>query len=254
MKIDFSETFPHLPRAPIVEAVIDFRAKPTVPCQQEQFEKHLKAQLPDYPTIEPQRQFQFHLKAKSGKPLESSSSDLGWHGLVLRSLDKLQVAQFQKDGFSFNRLQPYQQWELFQAEALRLWQIYRELTQPAEIQRVGVRFINRMVFPTEGIRLDEYLVTPPQPPSSFPLSLAGFFHHDTFVVPDSIYVIQVIRTTQPPEGAPPKVPVILDIDVFTNSPLELGVGVLEAKLPEMRWLKNKVFFANISPKSLELFK
>jgi hypothetical protein len=29
MKIDLTEKFPYLSRAPIVEAVIDFRAKPT---------------------------------------------------------------------------------------------------------------------------------------------------------------------------------------------------------------------------------
>ncbi len=38
--------------------------------------------------------------------------------------DRLNVAQFRRDGFTFNRLRPYTKWEEIRPEALRLWQLY----------------------------------------------------------------------------------------------------------------------------------
>ena len=47
---------------------------------------------------------------------------------------------------------------------------------------------------------------------------------------------------------------ILDIDVFTTHGFELDDSVLERRLSEMRWLKNKVFFGSITEKAFEMFR
>ena len=62
--------------------------------------------------------------------------------IVLNRPTSCYVAQFTRNGFVFSRLKPYEGWETFEAEAKRLWCIYRELAEPSEVQRLGVRFIN----------------------------------------------------------------------------------------------------------------
>lgn len=254
MNINFSETFPHLSRAPIVEAVIDLRAKPSVQWQQEGFQKFLKEKLPDYPTTQYQRLSQLEFKTEPGKPPEQRVVDLGCTGLLFRPQDKLQVAQFQKEGFAFSRLTPYQKWELFMAEALRLWKIFVEVARPVAIQRIGVRFINRMTFPADAFNLDEYLVGSPQPKSTLGFLRAGFLYSDTLVVPETNYSVNLIRTIQPAQGTPPSIPIILDIDVFTTAVAELVDADIEKRLTEMRWLKNKIFFGNITEKTKGSFQ
>ena len=254
MNIDLSERFPHLSRAPIVEAAIDLRAILSVQLHQEDFQKCLKQKLPDYPTAQPQLRFQGEIKAEAGKPLEQHVVDLGWIGLMFRSQDQHNVAQFQKEGFTFSRLEPYQDWQAFEAEAFRLWKTYVELARPVAIQRIGVRFINRMLFPADGFRLDEYVSCAPQPLPSLGLIRGEFFHHDTLQVPGTNYVVNLIRTVQPAEGMPLRIPVILDIDVFSNAPMELDEARLKKRLSEMRWLKNKTFFDSITAKTEGTFR
>jgi uncharacterized protein (TIGR04255 family) len=85
------------------------------------------------------------------------------------------------------------------------------------------------------------------------LPFHGFMHHDVLAVPGHPYAINVIRTIQTPPNTDASA-VILDIDVFTLQPFQFREAILEERLPEMRWLKNKVFFGSVTPKALESFK
>lgn len=253
MHIDLSEKFQHFSRAPIVEAAVDLRAKPSIQWDQEGFRDRLKKTLPDYPAIQEHRSYHGEIKAEAGKPPEQRVVDLGWSGLLFRSKDQLQVAQFQKEGFAFSRLQPYQNWEQFITEALRLWKIFIGVMQPVAIQRIGIRFINKMSFPAEGLSPDVYLEDFPQPLLSLEFIRTGFLHRDIFIVPETNYSVNLIRTIQPAAGAPLNISIILDIDVFTTVPTELKDADIEKRLMEMRWLKNKIFCDSITQKTKEKF-
>lgn len=254
MKFDFSEQFQNLLHAPVVEAVIDFRAKPTIPCDQAQFETYFKTEFQNFPMVQVHNQLNYQLKAKAHGQPEPAQATSSWHGLVFQSSDKLRIVQCQRDGFSFSRLQPYDSWDLFAGEALALWQKYATLTKPLEIQRLGVRFINRVVVKPEWPNLGDYLVNPPQPLVGGALPLAGFFHSNTFFVPDHNYLINLNLALQPADGANPTAAIIVDTDVFTTNALNLTENTLEIKLGQMRWLKNKIFFASITQKLIESLK
>ncbi len=190
-----------------------------------------------------------------GGQLEQKFQYLGWKGLRLESADNLHIAQFNRDAFVFSRLQPYSKWEQFSAEALRLWRLHLQLTQPAEIQRLGLRFINRIMMPAKGARVEKYLQAPPKPPLELNLPFASFFHRDVLRVSGHPYVINISRTVQPPQKpAAIDEALILDIDIFTNEPFDLQEEMLEQRLAQMRWLKNKVFFGSIIKDALKAFR
>ena len=255
-EIDLTESFPLLGHAPIVEAVIEVRARAEAPWEEQTITEGLKAKLPGYFFVHSQQAMRFELKMGSGQSNsqpEQSFHDLGWRGLRCESEDKLHIAQFNRDGFVFSRLKPYEGWDQFQREGLRLWRLYMELAQPVEIQRLGLRFINRIPIPQEGSGLGDYLEAPPGKPRKMDLPFSGFFHHDMLTVPGYPYVINFIQTVQPPQGLETG-GLILDIDVFTTQPFSLDQDVLEQYLAEMRWLKNKVFFGSITQKALETLK
>lgn len=253
--INTSEVFTHLSKAPIVEAVIEVRAQAESPWDESLITQQLKAKLPDYPNVQSQRQFMSEVKVGLGQKAEGEIQDLGWKGLRCESADKLHITQFNRDGFLFSRLQPYDSWEQFCSEGLRLWQLYMDFAKPTEVQRLGLRFINRMIL-AAGDELEDYLQILPQKPNGLEdLSIGSFFHHEVLGIPGYPYAVNIRRTIQPPDKpTDTEFGLILDIDVFTIGPFPNESGIIERCLTEMRWLKNKVFYGSISPKAMEKFK
>ncbi|HEV2211223.1 MAG TPA: TIGR04255 family protein [Verrucomicrobiae bacterium] len=253
LNIDLNEAFPHLAHAPIVEAVIEIRARAGGQWEEAAVTQHFKHRLPEYPLALSQNELQHEVTFSPEQP-KPVTRQLGWHGLQFRSADEKYIARFTRDGFLLARLQPYENWERLFGEAMRLWQMHIHVAQPLEIQRVGLRFINRLEMQPGEARCEDYIKMNPDPTGGLDLPVMGFFHQDTLVVPGDPLAVNVIRTLQPP--APPSgVPaLIFDIDAFTTAALELNHEELVKRLRQMRWLKNKVFFCNIAHKALSRFK
>jgi uncharacterized protein (TIGR04255 family) len=251
LMIDHAEQFPRLAHAPIVEAVIDIRARAQDPCEETVLLQCLKPRLPDYPITNKWHEMEGSIRFGPDQP-QIGSRDLGWAGFRFRSPDGKQLASFARSGFSFSRLQPYQNWEQLFGEATRLWRIHVEVAKPLEVQRIGLRFINRIEMQQGDLHCEDYIKLHPEPTEALGLPFVGFFHQDTLNVPGHPLVINVIRTIQPPLSPSDGPAVILDIDVFTTE--SLRQEDLAQRLHEMRWLKNKVFYGNITDKALNTFK
>lgn len=115
IKIDLSESFEHLPSAPIVEAVIHWQARAEKALEPAALLKHLKDQLPQYPNH--QRMQRFGVEGEIGPHGTSLHQSQSWYGYRLETADKRYVVQFMRDGLAFSRLDPYECWETFEAEA-----------------------------------------------------------------------------------------------------------------------------------------
>jgi uncharacterized protein (TIGR04255 family) len=254
MKIDTTEQFEPLPRAPIVEAVIQIDARPEISWDEKNISECLKPKLPDYEKIVSYNRITQEVKIAPHSP-QTSEQSLRWHGLACQSKDETQKAQFNRDGFVFSRLQPYQNWDNFFTEAIRLWKIYSDTARPVEMQRIGLRFINRIQLPPKEVNFEKYIQPYPEPPFGLELPFLSFFHHDTLAVPGYPYAINVIRTTQPATNPQIEgIGLIIDIDAFTTQPLEIKAGALEDRLGELRWLKNKTFFGSVTAEAMKLFQ
>jgi uncharacterized protein (TIGR04255 family) len=252
VNINLSEGFDHLSKAPIVEAILEFRARAEGRWQREIVGRELRQRLPDYPQFQEETKVeqQFALTKEGVK--QQLGEDRLWIGLALRSSDRSQIAKFHRDLFSFSRLSPYTDWTQFIREGLRLWRIHLSVAGPSEIQRIGLRFINRIPF-SGDIRLEDYLIAAPKEPVGLDLPYAGFLHHDQMIVPGHQYGINIVRTIEPPFGE--RLPaLILDIDVFQSGGLPANDSRIESTLSEMRWLKNKAFFGSLLPSVIDSFR
>lgn len=254
LEINLEEEFQHLPQAPIVEAVIDIRSRSTVTFNEESLRPQVEAALTGYQFLDSHQELQHEFKLDGQASSQIIRFD--WKGLRFQSDDKKHIAQFNRDGFVFSRLEPYQDWPQLYGEAMKLWEIYLELAKPVAIDRLGLRFINRIQLPIGELQFEDYMKSAPLPPQGLDLPFAGFMHQNTLAVPNQPYVINIVKTIQPPavdedSGAA----LILDIDVLATQGYELDEGAeLKRHLLEMRWLKNKAFFGSITDKACTLFK
>jgi len=252
-RIDIEEEFENLPNAPIVEAVIHWQARSETIQNHEQFYGQLKERLVDYPDTHPEHEIKF--QADFGP--EGVATNLGnpsWSGFKFTSTNGLNIALFKRDGFAFGRLKPYENWMQFEAEALRLWNIYLELADPPEVQRLGVRFIN-LIFPVQPGQFRDLLTIPPKCPEGMSMPIQGLMHKTTFGIPGYPYNLNVIQAMQPPISSQTEgFGLILDIDVSTTHAVEPKEELLKQHLNEMRWIKDKAFFTFLTEDAIKKYR
>lgn len=255
--IDHDECFKHLPKAPIIEAVIEIRARAEASWDEAGAGFRLKEALPDYPIVQQLARASFEIRfgvEESAEPVDAASPTVvepGWLGARMESTDGRFVAKFTRDAFSLSRLTPYEDWDRFRSESMRLWEIYRGVRSPSEVLRLGVRFINRLDAPIQGLEFSDYFSGLGDPPDGFPT--AAFLHKNSLAVPGHPYMVNLVRTFQPPEQADAStLALLLDIDVFCVEPCSVDLRTIEDRLADLHYLKNRVFFGTLTQKALDL--
>lgn len=240
----------HYPRAPITEAVIDLLTVGAV----EPSVDHLE-QIGDagYPGKERVDINEFGV-AREGASIKTKQ--LGWR---FRSADGLYVYQVRKNGFGASRLAPYERWESFRGEARRLWDKYREATQPLGLQRIAVRYINRIDIPLPLEDFGDYFLTAPLISPHLPQGLSGYLLSLTVPI-DPLVTAIITQTTLSPEvvgtkpANPEKLSMLLDIDVSQAIELpETEEGIWE-RFEYLRKVKNHVFESCITDMTRGLFQ
>lgn len=253
LQINIDEVFPHLSNAPIVEAVIQWVARPSKMLAPDELRHELAKQLPGYPDCQPQRALLLETQFDVDGSSRHSQKDT-WLGFRCMSDDKLHIFQFNRDGVLFSRLKPYANWEAFLFEAMRVWRVFVGIAEPAEIERLGVRFINR-IAPVDVSDLGTYLKRPPSTFSNLGLPISNFLWQSRHDVPGQPFQINVIQAIQPPAGLQSNEPgLILDIDVSSTQPVAPTDELVADYLAKMRWLKDKAFFSLLKKSAVKLFQ
>jgi uncharacterized protein (TIGR04255 family) len=249
--LDLDETFPHLNRPPIVEAVIHWQARAQNALEPDALAHALAARLPQYDTRESIHQIELMamMTKKEKSPVVQHSK--GWQGIRLKSANGNYEAQFTRDGLIFSRRHGYEHWTAFTSAAMEVWKAYLEIAAPIEIQRLGVRYINHLVEATPQT-LGDFLREPPTCPSNLPLM--EFVYQSTFSVPGHPFGIRVIKVMQPvmPELRQSS-GLFIDLDVYTVNAISCESVELALALTHMRWLKNKVFFTLLTDQAVNSF-
>ena len=137
----------YLRKAPITEAVLDFRVRLPAEIQVQTFSEAAADLSSTYPTNEEAWLIESSFAFSADPATTASSSSRRANGLILRSSDGRHVAQFRLDGFTFSRLAPYTSWDEIAPEAFRLWEIYQRIAKPEALLRVATRYINRIQLP-----------------------------------------------------------------------------------------------------------
>lgn len=245
--------YPKLSRAPIVEGLIDFRLRPLQPITLEQLSL-LDTQLnASYPIKKNIRAIEaaFNIEAEAGQKVLSTEHFIGYR---YESEETSFIFQARVDGFTVSRLAPYSNWEELLSETKRLWEIYSATVKNTTVVRVAIRYINKINLPGSAIDFDEYLTAGPKIPEGLPQGLIEFLTRT--VVPFDEYKALLVLTQayRPDQSSSSHLPVILDIDAFHEGAYDSVEGEFWKILDDLHDLKNKVFFAAITEKTLGLLR
>lgn len=236
-------------RAPITEAVIEFR-------YEQQLEKVAADSVHNrlkqfYPISEPVSFVDVHLELNER---QAKFTDVNGHRLA--SSDRADVHVIQTSGMVCSRMAPYLGWESFCDRAKRDWVKWKEVIGYRKIARIGVRFINRIDVPYTGeekLRLEDYLKVYPQYPdanlpplSNYTMQMQGDLgaHECRLIINSGLVPSPLIRHAS----------LLLDIDIGREKSVPQADSDIWKLIEEIRGHKNRIFEASVTDQARELFK
>lgn len=245
----------HFKNPPIVEALLDIQVALPGDVSLEElkgFHAGLENRFPETrECVSWPQGFQLSGAGESQAASGSRSVD----GYLFSSKAEGKVVQARCDGFTFNQLAPYTNWDAFSSEARELWLRYARLARPASIRRLSLRYLNQIGLPLPVRDLRDFCLLFPDIPTPLPQGLSEFFLRLTLPAPEGRSASIVTLTLEPPAPGATVINLVLDIEaVHVCASLNLDAENVWLKLAELRDLKNQVFGASLTESAKTLFR
>jgi uncharacterized protein (TIGR04255 family) len=266
---DLDQRFPVLARPPIVEAMITFYGRVQNDWTPELAGPKIVAALPEYPSRlnMNQARLSFSLEATAAPPTPpnggpsgphaigstATAEAFGWAGMRVVSEDQKRVVTLMRDQLSLSWLGDYRGWSTLSEEMMRLWSIHKSLAGVDSIDRMHVRYVNRLEVSPHEFDPGTYLTGFGPVPEGM---LRGpFLHQDTLGHAALMkYVVNVVRTYEQPPALDANLPLLVVLDAINPDPIPADETIIAQRLREMHWLKNYAFFSSVTKAFQELCK
>lgn len=244
-----------LAKPPIVEAVLDIECDLPPGQNLAALEEPARGRFSDrYPKSQTQFLQEHTIEKKPDTPPKFSVRQ-AIQAFQFLQADGLQLVQVRAQGFSFNRLAPYTSLDDYLPEIERTWGLYRGIAAPVQIRLIRLRYINRILLPTVGgrLELDDYLLVGPRLPDEKNLTFVGFLNQHSAVEVGTGIQVTTVLTTLAAEGE--KLPLIFDNSVVAPGPGEPeDWSWILGKIVALRNLKNRIFKDTLTEQCLNLFR
>jgi len=241
----------HLDKAPITEALIDLRV--VIPTDSigklKELADRVKDRFPKQYTLH-HGEFKFQIAAEGPNSEQVTTGVLGY---ICSGNDDTRKVQFRGDGFTFNKLKPYETWEMMRDEARELWGMFSvSVAAGIPIHRVAIRYINLLEIPLGG-PLGDFLTAPPVSPKGLPQGVYEYLHR-IVLKEEELNAVAIITQNMlpslPEHGASKRL--LFDIDIFRDN-ANLNQEEVWDVLEGFRKFKNEIFFKSLTERTVEKY-
>lgn len=244
-----------LKNPPIIEAVLDIDCELPPGQKIEDLQPAAQAAFSEaYPesTI---RFRQNHTIEASTLPSASIKIEQRIEALQFATADRAQAVQVRAEGYSFNRLAPYEGFDRYQDEIRRTWGRYLAVAAPTGVRALRLRYINRLQLPMDQgkLDLDRYLRIAPRIALEGEMSLTGFLDQRTAVEHATMHRVTLVLASElPSQGS---LPVLLDLTVAAAESYEVSDwAAIADRIQALRLTKNRIFSESLTQECLNLFQ
>jgi len=184
-----------------------------------------------------------------GKAKVSGEANTRRVGYVYFTTDQKDKLSLSEHDITYTTESDYLGWDSFKNFVLKILGELSDVLRNAKIKRTSIRFINQFKIenfddPTEYFNTQ--IVSSIDEAMQYPLLKYGF--RLTFDVSEGIYSI----VNQNADRMTDKYVYIFDIDVLDNNNMMFDVKSIDEKMENLRNIKNTIFFANLTQKTLKL--
>jgi uncharacterized protein (TIGR04255 family) len=237
---------------PIEEALVEFRFEQaqewdlTIPGKLHQHAS-IKDQYPGKPRQ--QRVLQAALQAAPGQPAGFAVHE-GVGRVQLVDLDAKRLLSLGPDVLSVNVLRPYEGWDRFRPRIDAALRAYAEVAGIVGVNRIGVRYINKVVIPVTNFDLNTYLLSRPSSPPGLPNQMGGFLNRVEYAYDDGCKLLLTQASVEAPEGSSA---FLLDLDVVWEGKAPLPVDEVMAVVEDLHEREGRAFEAVITDETRKVF-
>lgn len=237
-------------RPPIVEAIIDIRSDDLI--SSDVLNQCVQLLSSDYPNTSPINDISVDVNIQS-----PHHQPIYMHEVVgyRMSSHSNEIVVIQKRGFTISQVSEYQGWDIFKNNASIAFQHFLEATQISSINRLALRYVNKVSIPESRFRIEDYFNLTYKIPEQLSSDISGIFMQLQVPMPEidetALCVINFLSTTPDVENTSA---IVLDFDLFIQKKMFLNAFNLFELLDKFRDKKNELFEMCITDKTRELFR
>ncbi len=201
-------------KPPIVEVVCEFRFKSTTQWDATIpgliFERVKK----DFPRRRAIRNVGMHVQVEGEGLLFQSQMEEGTQ--FLRK-DERAFVQVHPRRISVHHFAPYPHWEGFKPLIKKVFQAYQNVITESQLQRIGLRYINKIDFNSSEVELQNFLTIYPHVGTELPQKFSAFTFQLLFPYEDERDGLQ-LRLSNAQPAKENTLSILLDLDYFLMQP------------------------------------
>ena len=239
------------PAPPIIDAIVELRLKTQF--DKRELDRVVKAIKPAYDKYNESGEVDVQLRIADGKVQAQPGPTRPVH--ILSNEDQNDFCRIEEAKLHWSRLPPYEGWKSFKTRIFRdLQKLPKKIGIPS-LERIGVRYRNRIDVPVDEdslCRYEDYLSVNLQlpnlldPQDGYQWKIEKHFKGRGM----SATVISGIV----PSELPKTMAFLLDVDVYVINDLPSDRERIADTLRRMRTLKNEIFEACVTDKAREIFQ
>lgn len=236
--------FKNMAKPPVVEAVIDIMT------EEQSIEDLNKLPLSTisetFPIREDIKSFSGKLSSENGG---AAHININFIGYMHKSEIRKDIVQTRINGFAYNLLAPYKNWDEFLGNAMGFWELYREARGKTTIRQIGLRYIN--IFSNQS---DEDIVFDIAKDVFYPQFGKIEYVNCQYQVSNQKQNCNATINMNSHPNQNSGYDVLFDIDVKRLVTMTCNKNdELTKILTDLRDFKNEIFFGNLSATQLEKF-
>ncbi len=182
-----------------------------------------------------------------GKAQISGVTNTRRTGYIYFTTDQKEKLSLSEIDITYTTEKPYEGWIVFKDKVLKILSTLSTVLENVTIRRSSIRFINQFKFDEfsdPSVYFNSQIFSTGEG-LLYPLIRYGF--KLTYDIDEGVYSI----VNQNAEHLPDKFVYIFDIDVLDRNNLLFELNTIDDTLEKLRSIKNKIFFGNITEKTLE---
>jgi len=174
------------------------------------------------------------------------------------SEDEKSLIQVGPQALSVHKLAPYKSWEDFLPLIEKGLTAYRNIVNPKQIHRIGLRYINRIEFESEQVNLEQYFEFRPfigdKVQEKMPQGYGPFITGVQIPYEDARDVLKLELVNATPETSTKSSAILLDLDYFLIKPREVGFEAVNDWVNNAHDRIEDIFKASISEELKQRFR